>query len=282
MRELTFKNGFEVLTLPELKSSVDERMFTDKPFHGIQHYSLLEEIGEILNKTNKNAIIDDIIVSPSGPSIAPGISKIPFKVDEYGKNAVEAHIFRRLITSFIIEHDNPTFNTKLAVSYHQQGVSIAFGANVRICSNLSIFGYKYMHELQKSQYANSFDIIRGWLSEYDENIVKFEHFFQKLHETTFNLSDTFNLIGKLTSMRVEKDSKSLKNFINERNNYSLNQGQISKFAESVLIMHKEKGALSGYDVYNVGTQLHKPEFTEVSNIIPQNTEFGEVMLEYIN
>lgn len=281
MRTLEFKKDYEILNLNELASSIDERELTDKPLHGIQHYKLLEKIGEVIDKTNMKFNLDDIFVSKQGPSIAPGISKIPKYEEEYGKNSVRAYIFRRLITSYIIEYDNPEFNTKIAVAYHQHGVNVAFGANVKFCQNLSIFGYDYMYDIQKTQHNAVFDVINGWLHKYNENVLKFERIMNNLKQIPFNIEQSFKFIGRLTSMRVEKDSKILKNFINPRD-YALNQGQISKFTENLLIEHQEKGELSAYDVYNVGTQLHKPEFTDVGRIIPQNTELGEMMLEILN
>jgi hypothetical protein len=280
MKKLIFKNGYEELSLEELKLSIDERNLSDKPFHGVQHYDLIENIGNEISLEFKDFNLNPIAVSNSGPSISPGVSYIPL-LDPNKEKSFEHHIFRRLITAFEIEHENEEWNTKLAISYHQNGVEIAFGPNVRVCSNLSIFGYDFMHSVAKTSQSQIYNIIKGWFKTYHQNILLWEDNFSRLKACNMGLQKTFELIGKMTALRVEKDNNALKGTISESRNYALNQSQISKFTENFLTLYQKQEVMTGYDIYNIGTNLHKPGITDVNNIIPQNTEFGHIMLEFI-
>ena len=283
MKTLSFKNGSEAISFEELKLSLDEQMVSGKPLNGIGHVQFIEEIGNIASR-NHSPVIDKIYVSNSGPSKTPGVSIIPYIEQEKGEKSIEAHVFRRLITNYEIENDNPEWNTKLAISYHQGGIDVAMGANVKICSNLSIFGYEHMATTRNMPLEKIFEVVSDWITKYDEKIMLFDNNLKTLKNAEINLDKCFQFVGLMTGLRVEKDSSAIKNYINDSRTYALNQGQISKFTEDALLQYSEteNSIISGYDLYNIGTNLHKAESMEIVNIIPQNVEFGVNMLSFIN
>lgn len=282
MKILEFKNGFETINFNELQLSLSEKMVSGKSLNGIEHTELIDRIGSITSKYN--AKLNPIIVSNAGPSKTPGISVLPYVESQKGKGAIEAHIFRRLIGGFEIETDNKEWNTKIAYSFHQGGIELAIGANVRVCSNLSIFGYENMVSTKNVPIDKMFEIVSDWITKYEEKLNQFEVTMKKLKENTFSLDKYFQFVGLLSAIRVEKDSSVIKNYINDAKVYGLNQGQINKFTEKALIEYSivDNNSISAYDIYNIGTNLHKSEHMEISNIIPQNVEFGSTILNFID
>lgn len=280
MRTLDFKTA-ELITFEELKLSLDERMVSTKPLNGIVHTELIERLGDISSILKPT--LKEIYVSNTGPSKTPGVSIIPYIEEIKGKGAMEAHVFRRLITSYEFDHDNADYNMKLAISYHQGGIDVALGANVRVCSNLSIFGYENMVSAPRVPIDKLFEIVSDWIHKYEEKVELVDSNMQLLKNTEFSLDNCFQFIGLMTGIRVEKDSTAIRNYINDSKVYGLNQSQISKFTENALIsFSNNSNRLSAYDIYNIGTELQKPKTMDISNIIPQNVEFGQNLISFIN
>ncbi len=283
MKKLNFKDGYEIISFDELKLSLDEKMISGKSVHGMSHVDVIDNVSNIINK-RFIANIEDIYVSNSGPSKIPGVSVLPYVEQIKGEKSIEAHVFRRLITGFSIETGNDEWNTKIAISYHQNSIEIAIGANIKICNNLSIFNYDNYLSTKNIKLTHMFDIVSDWIYKHEEHIYFHENTINKLKNIEFSLDNCFQFIGLLTAIRVEKDSNTIKNYINDKNIYALNQGQISKFTENILssLSISNNNTLSGYEVYNIGTNLHKPQSMEISNIISQNTEFSSIFLSFIN
>lgn len=64
--------------------------------------------------------------------------------------------------------------------------------------------------------------------------------------------------------------------------YPLNQSQISAFTEDVLKLACEKAQLTAWDIYNVATEIYKPERSDFPTIIPQNVAFVETIETFLS
>lgn len=283
MKNLEFKNGFETISYDDLKLSLNEKMVSGKSINGMNHVDFIGEIENILSRSLKPEI-EEIIVSNSGPSKTPGVSLLPYIEAIKGPKAIEAHVFRRLITSFLVKSGDPEWDTKFAISYNQAGIDIAMGAHVNICSNLSIFGYENYASTRQMPIEKIFEVVSDWVTNYEKKIEFLTTIMTKLKSTFINLDQAFQFIGLMTGIRVEKDSTIIKDYVNQNKIYPLNQGQISKFTEDVLIKYSETedNVISAYELYNSGTNLHKASNMEIINIIPQNIDFGMNVMSFID
>ena len=80
----------------------------------------------------------------------------------------------------------------------------------------------------------------------------------------------------LMTIRVQSDT-SIKSIRRSGNVYPLNQAQISKFTESLLVKQQEEGRITAWSFYNCATDLYKPDTAETNLILPQNLSMMEFM-----
>lgn len=59
--------------------------------------------------------------------------------------------------------------------------------------------------------------------------------------------------------------------------YPLNQAQICKFTEKLLLEQKHAGRITAWTLYNAATDLYKPQTCEQNLIMPQNIAMVEFM-----
>ena len=141
-RTLNFKaNAVEYITLDQLGSTVDERNTGQKPMNGIRHIDLFKAISEIFIKQDIKYDLKPIAVTEGGPSKYPGVSTLPVFEDQHGKGSLQSMLLRRMIGLFVVKQNNiDGYSPGLAVTFHQDGIQMAFGPNVDICVNMCIIG----------------------------------------------------------------------------------------------------------------------------------------------
>ena len=120
-------------------------------------------------------------------------------------------------------------------------------------------------------------MIREYSFDRDVNILN------KMKQIRIDSNTIYQMIGELTAIRCAFDSKikSIKSLINS-DVYPLNQSQICKFTESLLLTFKTKGVLSLYDVYQSATALYKVASMDLPNVLPQNNAFSSYLNDRYN
>ena len=291
IRTLNFTgvNSIETLTLDELKQTYLEHNISGNPMHnGIYHYDLIERIGDICTNHGLDFVIADIFAAQNKRKGYEGVAVAPHLEEKYGKNALQAHALRRVFTTIKINTlEDDDSNTGLAIAYHQNGIQIAIGPNVKICTNQCIlskerivqtYGANKVSDLNKVM-----EIVDDWMHNFNAHRAHDVNVLNKMKTIQTNYRDVMELIGNLTSIRVSKDSKhgSLRGKI-KLDTYPLTQAQITEFTEGYLLkcLMQESDVMSLYDVYNIATELHKPGITDMSNIIPQNAAWTELITEH--
>lgn len=91
------------------------------------------------------------------------------------------------------------------------------------------------------------------------------------------------MIGELTAIRCSYDSKvkEIKNLCYS-DVYPLNQSQICKFTESLLLTYSRNKGLNLYDVYQSATTLYKVYSMDLPNVLPQNNSFANYISQKFN
>lgn len=82
----------------------------------------------------------------------------------------------------------------------------------------------------------------------------------------------------LTSIRIACDTQD-KEIRYTGGIYPLNQAQICKFTEGLLLEQKHQGRVTAWALYNVATNLYKPQSAETNLIMPQNMAMVNFMRE---
>ena len=284
-RLLDFKNTpVQTLSLTELQETIDERNIGGNPISGVVHYVLFQRINDILEQAKLKFEMGPIYATSGGPSAFPGVTKLPVLEEKFGEGALQAHLLRRMITSFVIKKGETDDTAQsIAVAYHQQGIQVAFGPLVKICSNQCIYGAKNRHQTfgdNKLNIETLLQVISDWLFNYDELRKRDLNILANMKKIILDYHNVCDIIGELNLYRVAKDTLRL------RPEYILQQNQIGELSEAYLkfliaednTLNYGKG-LTVYEFYNMCTEMYKPEHTDLPNIIGRNHLLGDYLIE---
>ena len=281
------RNKVEVLDFPTLKKTYKENDIYGNPLRGIYHYQVIEQVAELAQQNNLDFEIEEIFATQNASRQSPSVVILPQVEEQYGKNAIEAHILRRVYTTLKINNlQNGETCGNVVIANHQDGLQVAVGQRVIMCKNQCILNANHIFQ----NYGNSkisenqiFENVNNWFlnfADYRENDLRI---LEQMKQIILNQHNIFELIGLLTAIRVAHDN--VKNWTLTREIYPLNQAQISQFTQDILTqsIEQERDSFSLWEIYNIATNLHKPDRMEIQNIIPQNFELMQVLSEkYLN
>jgi hypothetical protein len=277
------------ITLAQLKESADIVDIKGTLSNEINAYQLINQVTSICNEFGLTYEIKDLFVADNkNKALGNGISinkqlceayqlenqtnNIPFKSVTF--NRVFANIN-------LTDLSNSTHVANIVVASNQKGLQVAIGANCFACRNQTILGAKNIcttyGTTDKIKNINDFikrvrEMIRDYSFDRDVNILN------KMKQIKIDSNTIYQMIGELTAIRCAFDSKikSIKSLVNS-DVYPLNQSQICKFTESLLLTFKTKGVLSLFDVYQSATALYKVASMDMPNVLPQNNAFASYL-----
>lgn len=291
-RILNFKdNKVEHLTLAELKETVSEKRTTGYPIHGIQHYELLDAIQNRLDVSGLECTLAPISVVSGGEKRSPGVTTFDELTEKHGEGLLQSHLLRRLITMFMITSDNTEeYNYGLAVAFHQNGIQVAYGPNIRTCDNMCILNAGLMMSTYgpgKIKHEKMLEVIGEWLTNFQEHRERDIKILEKMKEIQCTYRDVAELTGHLTFMRVGSACKE----ITVDATQPLNQGQITVFTEDYLKYYQahkianesqeesEDISITLYELFNIATAMHKAGNTDLPLIIQSNYALGKFLID---
>lgn len=284
--ETTLNNKFfdfekakvQTLTLEQLERTHKENDVYGKPLRGIYHYALLQEIISMCNEQNYNVEVYDLFAAQNKDRNTPGVVLLPQVEQQFGERAIEAHILRRVFANIrLTDFDDEEKTTNLAVAFHQKGIQVGFGNMVKICHNqcmLSPTQYIATYSEKGTGRGNGvsipevLDTVKSWLLDARHIIVTEREKIEKMQSIQVNAQQLFTLIGMLTALRVKCDTHETE--IKETRIYPLNQAQISKFTESLLLRYHRNQNVTVWDIYNAATDLYKANSMDIPSLLPQN------------
>ena len=284
--KLDFENfNTQVLDLETLKRTHKENDVTGQPLKGVYHYQFIENIAEICERSGLNFQIEEIFAAQNKNRQLPGVVVLPQIEDRYGDKAIEAHILRRVFTTIRINDlEDEETNTTLALAFHQEGLQVAIGPNVKICHNQCILGRdKIISNYGKDKVTTEevFTTVQNWLNDFFNFRERDIRIIKKMKQIPVTIDDIYKIIGLLTSIRVSHDSKN-KSISSGVKCYPLSQSQISQFTDAIVEYNFNHGinGLTLWDIYNFATELYKPEKMEIPNLLPQNLSIIETFSGY--
>ena len=281
------KAKVQSLTLEQLRRTVRENDGRDGvALHGIYHYELIDRIVDVCNANNMSVDIYDMFATNNRDKQTPGVSLYPELEQKFGERAVEAHSIRRLYTNIRLrDFDTDELTTNLAVSYTQKGIQIGIGRNVKICHNQCMLGIdRYISDFSVAQHKGAklspdemVAKVAEWVGDLRRIVDEDDEIIRRMKATTLTPAQVLVIIGMLTTQRVQHDT-AIKRICNASSLYPLNQAQICRFTEAMLVEQKDKGLITAWSMYNAATDLYKPQTAEQTLILPQNLSFVEFML----
>ena len=269
----------QTLTLEQLARTEKENDYNGNPLMGIYHFQLIQQVQEMCAERGYKAEIWDLFAANNKDRRAPGVSRLPQKEEKYGERAIEAHILRRVYCNIRLydldkgEGDD-AITTNLAISFHQKGLQVGIGRNVVICHNQTM--------LNREQYAATYKDGRTpgialnemiakigvWLDDLRNITADDDEKIEKMKRRVISAQEMFTIIGMLTSLRGASETKF--KAIRNNNTIPLNQAQISRITEKMMLAYQDRGKVTAWDFYNAATDMYKPYLLDQPMILSQN------------
>ncbi|WP_280120449.1 DUF932 domain-containing protein [Sangeribacter muris] len=284
------KAKVQTLSLAQLERTHRENDVYGKPLRGIYHFELLNTLINECTNLGYNVEVYDLFAAQNKDRSTPGVVLLPQVEAQYGERAFEAHILRRVFANIrITDFDDEEKTTNLAVAFHQKGIQVGFGNMVKICHNQTMLcADKYIATYSERGKGRGeaitipqvLDVVKSWLVDARKIIVTEREKIERMKEIEVGAQQALLLIGMLTAIRVKCDSAYLA--IKENRVYPLNQAQITKFTESLLLKYHESAHLSAWDLYNAATDLYKADSMDIPALMPQNRAMVQFLNEQFN
>lgn len=284
------KAKVQTLSLAQLERTHRENDVYGKPLRGIYHFELLNTLINECTNLGYNVEVYDLFAAQNKDCSTPGVVLLPQVEAQYGERAFEAHILRRVFANIrITDFDDEEKTTNLAVAFHQKGIQVGFGNMVKICHNQTMLcADKYIATYSERGKGRGeaitipqvLDVVKSWLVDARKIIVTEREKIERMKEIEVGAQQALLLIGMLTAIRVKCDSAYLA--IKENRVYPLNQAQITKFTESLLLKYHESAHLSAWDLYNAATDLYKADSMDIPALMPQNRAMVQFLNEQFN
>lgn len=273
------------ISLSQLERTHREVDVYGNPLKGIHHFQLLGEVLALCKEFGYNSEVYDLFAAQNRDRTQPGVVKLPQVEQQYGENAVEAHILRRVYANIrITDFDDDETTTNLAVAFHQRGIQIGFGPNVKICHNQCMLS----PELYVSSYSEKgsrgtgmevpqmLEEVRKWLAGAKMLVEADRVKIERMKNTDVSAEQMLTIIGMLTAMRVKADTT--RKSIRENITYPLNQSQITIFTEDMLEKYDTNKKITVYDMYDSATNMYKAQRMDIPAILSQNRS----MVSFLN
>ena len=287
------KQTVQLLTLDQLERTNRENRGDDRSCpHGIYHFALIQQILDMAAQHGYDAEVYDLFATNNRDKQTPGVSLYPELEATYGERAIEAHTLRRVYANIRLKNfDTPELTTNLAISYTQKGIQVGFGRMVRICHNMNIMGegqfvsdysvnkmYHAHGDKRKTDLAGILQTVGTWLTDAEHIVITDDSTIERMKNTILTAEQLYTILGMLLTIRVRNDTN-IKEIRSNDTVYPLNQSQITKFDENLLVKQKHEGRITAWDFYNCATELYKPNVVDQNMIMPQTMSMMSFMRE---
>lgn len=285
-------NPIQTLTLDQLKQTHMEDYPDGTPVGGIYHYSLINEILEMLDKENLTVRVPEIFAANNKFRHSPGVSVLPEVEERTGKGSLESHILRRVFCNIHIEggyaEEGQCYN--IAISYTQLGILIGMGPYVYACHNQHICGAQRLisnyslrgvgklssEERKVNTCLNLVQLeIKKLLENRDADITQ----LGRLRREEMSKREIREFIGMLVEERVRCTNANP--LYREYRFPPLNSSDINNVVE-FLINGTNFENTTAYDVYQAGTRFMKPDLQPFENICMQSASLFTMLTNYVN
>ena len=107
-----------------------------------------------------------------------------------------------------------------------------------------------------------------WLTNLRQIVADDDEKIARMKERQIQAQEMFTIIGMLTSLRVASETK----YKGIRNTQviPLNQAQIGRLTEKMMIAYYERNMVTAWDLYNAATDMYKSTQLDQPMILSQN------------
>lgn len=270
------------ITLSQLEKSIrvegkHGRVLQTRP---VQSWNVMEFIIGLLTQAEVNHTMEHIYVQKrnSFPMINDADKKIGYSREIC---PINKWLFDKIAVSFLVPNvGNDLAGARIGMSFNEDGIQIAFGMHVHVCSNFAIMGGQIMSTFRRGSaepYSwQSIEIqLKDWIQNLDQKMKVELQLMERMMEKEIKEPAVLDrVIGGLYKRAIDQayGSKALAPF----DTYGM-----SNFVQNVLkaqggnirdhVFDAEVGIRNVWDLYNYGTQIMKPGMVDIAEI--QNSSY---------
>ena len=270
----------QIVTLDQLQRTEKENDVYGKPLKGMYHFELINNMIQMCAKYGYKAEIYDLFAANNRDRNTPGVTRLPEKEAVLGDKAVEAHILRRVycnirLREFDKSDGDDAITTNMAISFHQKGIQMGIGRNVVICHNQCMLSPEQYGATYTEPHARAYKLEElleradAWLANLRGIIDADDEKMRLMKQREIKAQEMFTIIGMLTSLRVASETK-YKAIRNAYSTIPLNQAQIGRLTEKMMLAYHDKGEVTAWDLYNAATDMYKSTQLDQPMILSQN------------
>lgn len=266
----------ETLEKTQTLLEYDGRLPVTQP---VKHYDFIRNIQDIVSK--------DYMIHQEPIYVTNAAAKrIPI-LDPDKIGVPQSWLFQRLVTRINVQGDafsDGETNMNIAIGFNDRGIQVAYGQNVRVCQNQVIFGARFLSTYgpNKMPYEKMLEVIM----KYTQNIPKIREsdlaLLSEFKATPVRANQVKELIGDVHLKAVKQA------YFNDLRHVSpMNISQVSSFSRNLgqripELYNIEPQTITSnlYDIYNDGTQIFKPEHSEITTLWEDVNNWGEYINDY--
>lgn len=274
------------VTINQLKQSIrvegkHGRVLATRP---VQSWDVLLYILSLMNESEVNHQMEHIYVQKRNSF--PMINDVDKKELGYSREncPINKWMFDKIATSFLVPNiGNDLVGARIGMSFNDEGIQIAFGMNVKVCSNFAIMGGQIMSTFKRGSNESlswqSIEItLKEWIRTLDQKMKVEMDLMNRMIETPIEDPAIIDrVIGGLYKRAIDQayGSKTLAPF---------DTAGMSQFTQNVLkanggIRDHEFNAAAGihnvWDLYNYGTNVMKPGMVDIAEIQTSSFLFAD-------
>lgn len=251
----------------------DRKLPRSRPIH---HADLFRKIAQFLESAKQPYIIKDIMVSKAESNRIK-------KLDPENLGLPEGWVFRRMMCTISLTGktmEDEESNGAIGITYDTKGIVVAFGQEVRVCSNFSIFGEKVMSTYGKGKYSGSYDLmmeaLEQWISKRKAIREEDLRIFGLLKDVQIDKKDGISLLlGKMLQKACAQYHSNDEEFVTITDVTSIAQ----EFVKSHI--GNESKMISGYELYNIGTNILTHSLINIPDKLPRINQMSKFMVEQL-
>jgi hypothetical protein len=245
----------------------------------VQSWNIISYILSLLVQSGVNHTMEHIYVQKrnSFPMINDQDKKLGYSREIC---PINKWLFDKLAVSFLIPNiGNDLVGGRIGMSFNEDGIQIAFGMNVKVCSNFAIMGGEIMSTFKRGlvePYSwQSMEIqLKDWVTNLDQKMnVEMDLMMRMIEREIKDPSVIDRVIGGLYKRAIDQayGTKAIAPF----DTYGMSNlvQNILKRNPSVRdhTFNADADIRNVWDLYNYGTQIMKPGMVDIADI--QNSSF---------
>ena len=186
-----------------------------------------------------------------------------------------AYLIERVYCRIDLNHASDTEkNMAIGILFNENGYNVAFGVNVRECTNFTVYGDNFYSTYKSGKKANHeaiMELLQKWISEID---VKRDWYFklvEALKSINFTTERVKEICGDLLQLAVARNHR-YKDIES-----GLDQTQVAQLALKAY-EEREKVSVTAWEMLNWGTEMLKPKSADLKDLQADIVDFNNFFI----